>query len=69
MKYEQIISELEKISTKLDSKDVSLSESIELFEKSVTLAKEGYDILNSTEGKITVLKKELDKFIEKPFVE
>ena len=66
MKYEQILTELEKISVELDSKDISLSDSIELFEKSVKLAKEGYDILNSSNGKITVIKKELDSFIEKP---
>ncbi len=66
MKYEQIITELENISTKLEDSETSLSDAVDLFEKSVTLAKQGYDILSDTAGKITVLKKELDGFKEKP---
>lgn len=67
MKYEEIIKQLDEISTKLESEEIELSKALELFEKSVKLSKEGFGLLSDTAGKITMLKKELDKYIEKPF--
>lgn len=67
MKYEEIIKKLEDISLKLENQEVELSKAMELFEEGVLLSKEGFSMLSDTAGKITVLKRELDKFIEKPF--
>lgn len=67
MKYEEIVKSLEEIANKLDSDKTELSEAVALFEKSVELARNGFDIISATAGKIAVIKKELDKFVEKPF--
>lgn len=67
MKYEEIIKSLDEIANKLDSDKTELSEAVSLFEKSVELARKGFEIISTTSGKITVIKKELEEFVEKPF--
>ena len=69
MTYEDKINELEKINEQLSNPETNLDKSIELFEKSLTLAKECFDKLKEAEGKVTVLKKELSKFVEENFDE
>lgn len=67
MTYEQAIKELEKIGAELEKEDIKLDDAVALFEKSVELSKICFDKLKQTDGKITMLKKELDTLVEKPF--
>lgn len=69
MNYEQNLKELEKISEELTNPKTTLNEAIEKFEKSLKIAKEAMQELKVAEGKISVLKKELDSFNETPFTE
>lgn len=55
MKFEEKISELEKIVAKLEDGTISLDESISLFEKGIKLSKECQKILDDAEKKISVL--------------
>ena len=55
MNFEDKLKELEEIVDKLDSGNVSLEESIALFEKGVKLSKSCQKILNSAEKKVNVL--------------
>ena len=64
MKLEEGFKKLDTIAGKLESSDVSLDESIALFNESVVVAKECLDILEEGKGKLVVIKKELDKLIE-----
>ncbi|MBQ7452963.1 MAG: exodeoxyribonuclease VII small subunit [Clostridia bacterium] len=66
MNYEEAINELEKIEKELANGDVKIDEAVKLFEKSVELSKLCFENLKQTEGKITMLKKELDKMVEVP---
>ncbi len=50
--FEEALSELEKISKKLESEDVTLENAIELFEKGVELSKECSNMLTSAKQKI-----------------
>lgn len=67
MNYEQAVKELEKILADLESGDISLDQSIKLFEKSVELSKTCFDKLKETEGKVEIIKKQLDQIVVKPF--
>lgn len=67
MSYEQAVKELEKILSDLESGEISLDESIKLFEKSVELSKTCFDKLKETEGKVEIIKKQLDQIVVKPF--
>ncbi len=55
MKFEEKISELEKIVNKLEDGTLSLDESITLFEKGIKLSKDCQKILDDAEKKISVL--------------
>ncbi len=55
MSFEDKLKELEEIVDKLDGGNVSLEESIVLFEKGVKLSKACQRILNSAEKKVNVL--------------
>ncbi|MCL2375311.1 MAG: exodeoxyribonuclease VII small subunit [Firmicutes bacterium] len=61
MEFEKKLSQLEKISQKFDSKDLSLNEGIELFEEGLQLTKECLKSLGDAKSKITVLKEEMNK--------
>ena len=67
MKYEEAVAELEKILTKLESDNVGLDEAVALFEKSVELSKICFDKIKQTEGKVEIIKKELDEIKIKTF--
>lgn len=64
MKLEEKLSELQKIAEQLDNAETSLDTSIELYKKSIELAKSCVDELNEAKGKIAVIKKEADNIIE-----
>ena len=50
--FEQSLSELESISKKLESDDITLDEALELFEKGLKLSKECSDLLSAAKQKI-----------------
>lgn len=53
--FEQSITELEKIVDRLENGDVTLDESLELFEKGIKLSKSCQKMLDSAEKKVSVL--------------
>lgn len=66
MEFEKSLKRLEEIKSLLENADISLDESIKLYEESVGLTKKCIDELKITDGKISVIKTELDEIIEKP---
>ena len=66
MKYEESLEKLNNIKDKLDSSEITLDESLELYEESVKYTKICLDTLKSADGKIVAIKKEIDKLVEKP---
>ena len=58
--YEQIFVELENIVEKMDSGDISLEKSLELFEKGVSLIKDGKKKLDQAESRVKTLIKDSD---------
>ena len=66
MKFEEALEKLNSIKDRLDSSNVTLDESIELYKQSVEYTKICIDLLKSTEGKIVAIKQEIDELIEKP---
>ena len=69
MSYEEAIKELEKILTELESGSLNLDDAIKLFEKSVELSKVCFDKIKTTEGKVEIIKKQLDEITIKPFTD
>lgn len=63
--FEKSIKELEEIVNKLETGEATLSESLELFEKGIKLAKECNKMLDDAEKKVSVLiggeKKDFDE--------
>jgi len=63
--FENSIKELEEIVSKLESGKATLSESLELFEKGIGIAKECNEMLDKAEKKVSVLiggeKKDFDE--------
>lgn len=53
--FEQSISELEEIAAKLEAGDVTLDESLELFEQGIKLSKSCQKMLDDAEKKVSVL--------------
>ncbi len=66
MTFEEAIEKLSEIKDKLESPDITLDESLKLYKESVEYTKTCLELLKSTDGKIAVIKSELDKLIEKP---
>lgn len=64
MTFTECRNRLTEISQRLEQPDISLDESISLFEESVKLSAECMEILKSKKGKITEIKKELDRITE-----
>ncbi len=58
--FENSLKRLEEISNLLESGEVSLEDSIKLYEEGIILAKNCYSILKEAEIKITQLKKQLE---------
>ena len=63
--YEQIFVELENIVEKMDSGDISLEKSLELFEKGMGLIKDGKKKLDQAESRVKTLIKDSDSHISK----
>lgn len=66
MKYEEAFEKLNNIKEKLENPNLTLDESIKLYGDSVKYTKLCLDILKETEGKILVIKNEIDGLVEKP---
>ena len=64
MTFEEMYVELENVTKKLDDKDVSLEESIALYNKGIELSKKFLESLNESKGKILLLTDELKKLTE-----
>lgn len=69
MTYEEAIKNLEEISQKLSTDNISLDEAVKLFEESTKLSKICFETIKNVESKVSVIKKELDQIKEKPFNE
>ena len=67
--FEKCLEELQIIAQKLEGADVSLDESIRLYEKAVELCKICKELLDAGEGKVAVLRKTLSGIIEEPIGE
>lgn len=68
LNFEKTMAELEATVKKLEQGDVSLDESLELFEKGIKLSKSCQKILETAEKKVTVLLSSEDGTItEEPF--
>lgn len=59
--FEDKLARLEEIAASLESGDLGLEDSIQLFDEGVKLSKECLSILENAELKITKLKNDLDK--------
>lgn len=62
--YEIAEKELNNVVSKLEEENISLTESSKLYERGAELVKYCLSQLEETKGKITVIRKDLDKFIE-----
>lgn len=65
--YELAEKKLNEIVSKLEEEKISLSQATELYKKGAELVKFCLNKLEETKGKITVIRKDLDKFIEEKF--
>lgn len=64
MNFETAYSKLEEIVKKLEGQNVSLEESIVLFNSGIELSKECLKFLNESKGKILLLTDELNNLCE-----
>ena len=64
MQNDKKLAQLEEIVLKLEDKNISLADGIELFEKGLNLTKECLKNLNDSKLKITEIKKELQMAID-----
>lgn len=69
MTYEQAVKELENILNSLENQDTSLDGAMKLFEKSVELSKICFDKIKQTQGKVEIIKKELDQIKVQDFTD
>ena len=60
LSYEKIFDDLEAIVQKMDSGEISLEKSLELFEKGMSLIQEGKDRLVQAEERVNTLINESD---------
>ena len=69
MTFEESFAELEKIKLALENLETGFDEAVKLYGESVKWTKNCLDILNECEGKISVVKAQIDGLIEKPLDE
>ena len=67
MDYNELIKELEKIILKLESGECGLEQSAQLYQQGIEISEKLGKQLDETKGKITILKKQMDKIIEEDF--
>lgn len=60
MKFEEAIQTLEDIVSKMEDKNTTLEESINLFNEGIKKSTECFKILNESKGKVELLVQELD---------
>ena len=63
--FEDSLTRLQEISELLESDDISLEESISLYEEGIILSKVCYEQLNKAELKVTELKEQFENGLEK----
>ncbi len=66
MTYEELVKRLEQIVAELESGEAKLGEVNKLFAEGAEIVKKCYELLNESQGKVTVLREELGKLVEKP---
>lgn len=64
MNLEEKLATLEGIVKKLDDKELTVTESIDLFQEGIRLSKETLTALKETRGKLEALNFEIDKLAE-----
>ncbi|MBQ2713207.1 MAG: exodeoxyribonuclease VII small subunit [Clostridia bacterium] len=64
MTLEQNIKKLEQIASKISDEEVSLEESLKLFEQGVLVSEQTLSAIAACEGKITLLKERADALFE-----
>jgi len=67
MELEKKIKELQKITEEIESPNLSIDESLSLYEKGTAIAKECLTQINEIKGKINIIKQDLDSFQEESF--
>ena len=67
MTFEESTKRLEEILNQLESGEVGFDEANKPFCEGAELSKKCFEMLEQSKGKITVLRKELEVFAEKPF--
>ena len=65
--FESVEKQLQEIALKLEDENLPFSEAQKLYEKGSELVKFCLSSLDEVKGKITIIKKELDQFIEEKF--
>ena len=63
--FEESLIRLQEISELLESEDVSLEESISLYEEGIILSNSCYELLDKAELKVTELKTQFENKMEK----
>ena len=66
--FEELMKDLEEITNKLEKEDLSLDESVDLFEKGMKISKECNEMLENAEKKITMLINQDGEVKEEDFV-
>jgi exodeoxyribonuclease VII small subunit len=66
--FEELMEELENITTKLEKEQISLDESVKIFEEGMNISKECNKKLEEAERRITMLVETKDGFEETDFV-
>lgn len=64
MSIEQALEKLEKIASKLEKEDLTLDESLALFDEGTRVAEDCAKILAEGKGKLVLIKEKLDKITE-----
>ncbi|MDK2798696.1 MAG: exodeoxyribonuclease small subunit [Clostridiales bacterium] len=68
MHYEELLKELEEIVRQLEEDELTLEQSLELFQKGVMLSKKCSKMLDDAEQKVSIILKGSDgKILEQPF--
>ena len=67
MSFEESLKSLQRIIEKLEDKNTTLDEGIAQFEKGVIITRDCLEIINAGMGKVSLLQKDMDRLIEKPF--
>ena len=68
VKFEELIEKLEDITNKLEKEQLSLDESVKLFEEGMKISKECNSKLEDSEKRITILINKNDEISEENFI-